>query len=285
MKKESSNPLILLEDYLTRVQYAPKTVAVYLHVVKQVFHSSGKEDIYHLTASDFNSYIDDAILLYNVSASYINQVISAGKHFLKQGLGKTDANIKQLQRPRAQKTLPTVLSIDEISRIIAAIPNIKHKAYIATIYAHGLRISELINLKVNSIDSSRGFVIIKQSKGKKDRLVPLNAEVLQLLRTYYKQYRPKHYLFEGQYGEQYSDTSIRKVLERAVKQTHILKPVTPHTLRHSFATHLLEQGVDLRYIQELLGHTSSKTTEIYTHVSSLSLKQIQLSPFMKRKAA
>jgi integrase/recombinase XerD len=275
----------MLEDYLNRVKYAPKTVAVYLHTVKQVFQASGKEDIYHLTAADFNNYIDDAILMHDVSSSYINQVISAGKLFLKQGLGKTDANLKQLKRPRTQKTLPTVLSIDEISRVIAAIPNLKHKAYIATIYAHGLRISELINLKVNSIDSSRGFVVIKQSKGKKDRLVPLNAEVLQLLRTYYKQYRPQQYLFEGQYGERYSETSIRKVLQRAVKKAGILKQVTPHTLRHSFATHLLEQGVDLRYIQELLGHTSSKTTEIYTHVSSLSLKQIQLSPFMHNRAA
>lgn len=285
MKKQPSNPLILLEDYFTRVKYAPKTIATYLQTVRQVFKSSGKEDIYHLTATDFNNYIDEAILLYDVSPSYINQVISAGKHFLKIGLGKSDYNIKKLQRPRTSRTLPNVLSVSEISRILAAITNIKHKAYIATIYAHGLRISELINLKVNSIDSSRGFLVIKQSKGRKDRLIPLNHEALQLLRQYYAQYRPKNYLFEGASGQQYSETSIRKVLESAVKKARILKPVTPHTMRHSFATHLHEQGTDIRYIQELLGHTSSKTTEIYTHVSSVSLKHIQLNGFLKAGAA
>lgn len=150
---------------------------------------------------------------------------------------------------------------------------------LSMIYSCGLRRSELINLKITDIDSNRNIVIIRQSKGKKDRIVPLSLKILELLRLYYSIYKPKIWLFEGQNGnEKYSDHSLQSVLKQALAKVKITKPVSLHWLRHSYATHLLENGTDLRYIQELLGHNSSKTTEIYTHVSTKSLQQIK-SPF------
>ena len=147
------------------------------------------------------------------------------------------------------------------------------------IYSCGLRRSELINLKPQDIDSKRNIVLLKNAKGKKDRITPLSPIILEMLRNYYNGYKPKIWLFEGQIvGEQYSEQSLQSVLKQALQKVGITKPVTLHWLRHSYATHLLESGTDLRYIQELLGHSSSKTTEIYTHVSTKSIQQIK-SPF------
>ena len=150
---------------------------------------------------------------------------------------------------------------------------------LSLIYACGLRRSELLNLKPSHIDSKRNVLIIEQAKGRKDRIVPLSEKIIDLLRDYYKVYRPQEWLFEGQeVGMKYSARSLQLVLKKCLKLAEIKKPVTLHWLRHSYATHLLENGTDLRYIQELLGHKSSKTTEIYTHVSTKSLQQIR-SPF------
>ena len=150
---------------------------------------------------------------------------------------------------------------------------------LSLIYACGLRRSELLNIVPNDIQSERNLLFIRQSKGKKDRVVPIGNFLIEQLREYYKLFRPKVYLFEGQHAaERYSDRSLQLVLKGAVKKAKINKPVTLHWLRHSYATHLLESGTDLRYIQELLGHGSSKTTEIYTHVSMRNIQQIR-SPF------
>ena len=150
---------------------------------------------------------------------------------------------------------------------------------LSLIYSCGLRRSELINLKPQDIDSKRNIVLLKNAKGKKDRITPLSPIILEMLRNYYNGYKPKTWLFEGQIvGEQYSEQSLQSVLKQALQKAGITKPVTLHWLRHSYATHLLESGTDLRYIQELLGHSSSKTTEIYTHVSTKSIQQIK-SPF------
>jgi integrase/recombinase XerD len=175
--------------------------------------------------------------------------------------------------------LPNVLSKEEIKAILEAPKNLKHKAMLSMIYSCGLRRSELLNLIPNDIDSKRNVVIIRQSKGKKDRITPLSPKILELLRDYYKEYSPKIYLFEGQEkNTQYSARSLEEVLKKSIKFAKINKPVTLHWLRHSYATHLLESGADLRFIQELLGHNSSKTTEIYTHVSTKNIQQIK-SPF------
>src|SRR5690554_4048111 len=175
--------------------------------------------------------------------------------------------------------LPNVLSKEEIKAILDAHSNIKHSIMLSLIYSCGLRRSELLNLKPTDIDSKRKLVIIRQSKGKKDRVVPLSEKILPILRQYYKLYKPAIWLFEGHNkGEQYSAKSLENVFKQALAKAHIKRPATLHWLRHSYATHLLESGTDLRYIQDLLGHKSSKTTEIYTHVSTKSLQKI-ISPF------
>jgi integrase/recombinase XerD len=171
------------------------------------------------------------------------------------------------------------LSKEEVKQIITAPTNLKHKTMLSLIYSCGLRCGELLALQPHHIDSKRNIVLLKNSKGKKDRIVPLSPKILEILREYYKVYKPKTYLFEGQKeGAPYDARSIQLVLKQALHTTAVKKPVTLHWLRHSYATHLLESGTDLRYIQELLGHNSSKTTEIYTHVSTKNIQQIK-SPF------
>ena len=163
--------------------------------------------------------------------------------------------------------------------ILVALKNQKHKSMLSLIYACGLRRSELLNLELTDVQSDRKILLIRQSKGKKDRIVPLSEKILEMLRSYYLEYRPKKWLFEGQNPlTQYSERSLEQVLKKSIITVKINKPVTLHWLRHSYATHLLENGTDLRYIQELLGHTSSRTTEIYTHVSTKNIQLIK-SPF------
>ena len=172
-----------------------------------------------------------------------------------------------------------MLSKEEIKLILNAPSNIKHKAMLSLIYSCGLRRSELLNLKLTDIDSKRGLVIIRQSKGRKDRVAPLSEKILELLRAYYNAYKPNVWLFEGQDKKsQYDENSLSSVLKQTLEKCKINKPVSLHWLRHSYATHLLENGTDLRYIQEILGHSSSRTTEIYTHVSNHNIQRIS-SPF------
>jgi site-specific recombinase XerD len=188
-------------------------------------------------------------------------------------------NPELVHRPKRPKLLPNVLSKEEVKMILNAHGNIKHKAMLSLIYSCGLRRSELLNLKLSDIDSKRGLVIIKQSKGRKDRVAPLSDKILELLRDYYNVYKPQYWLFEGQdKTSQYDEKSLASVLEQALAKSGIQKPVSLHWLRHSYATHLLENGTDLRYIQEILGHSSSRTTEIYTHVSNKNIQRIT-SPF------
>ena len=187
--------------------------------------------------------------------------------------------IGNIHRPKRAKTLPNVLSKEEVKMLLEAPKNIKHKAMLSLIYSCGLRSGELIRLKPEHIDSKRNLLIIKSAKGNKDRITPLSTKIIELLRTYYKLFRPKNYLFEGAtIGAPYDERSLQNVLKQSVGKTSIKKPVTLHWLRHSYATHLLENGTDLRYIQEILGHSSSKTTEIYTHVSTKSIQKI-ISPY------
>jgi len=210
----------------------------------------------------------------NYAISTQNQAINAIKFYLEHMLGQ-DRLVLNIDRPFKPNYLPTILSLIEVKLILDNTINLKHKAILTTIYGCGLRISEVINLKIEHIDSSRNSIKIKQAKGKKDRIVPLPQELLLLLRNYYKVYKPKHYLFEGKSiinKKTYSTSSIRSILKNAVIKSGIRKKVTPHTLRHSYATHLYEHGVSLRSIQVLLGHNSSKTTEIYTHVSNTHIK-------------
>lgn len=182
-----------------------------------------------------------------------------------------DFNIK-MKKP---STIPQVLSIEEVQRFLNSFTNVKHKSIFTLCYSAGLRLSEILNLKISDIDSERMQIRIDQAKGKKDRYSVLAPSVLQLLRDYVKEYKPKEFLFEGQNGGKYSASSIQNLMRRHRKLAKIKKKATPHTLRHSFATHLLDNGTDIRFIQELLGHKHISTTQMYTHVSTRELKDVK----------
>ncbi len=208
-----------------------------------------------------------------VTAVYQRQVVNAVKFYYEQVLGRK-MNPMNVQRPKKSKKLPIVLSEQEVVLLLKQVINLKHKCILYTIYSAGLRRSEVLNLKIEDIDSARNCIVIRDAKGNKDRNTLLSNKLLTLLREYYKEYKPKEYLFEGVNGGQYSITSLRKIFGRALKVSGIRKDAHLHTLRHSFATHLLERGTDLRYIQSLLGHSSSKTTEIYTHITTKGFENI-----------
>jgi len=210
----------------------------------------------------------------HVSTSYQNQSINAIKFYYERVLGGK-RKVYMIDRPREESYLPEVLNTEEITAILNATENLKHKALLMTIYSSGLRIGEAINLKIKDIDSQRMQIRVEQGKGKKDRYTLLGIKTLEILRKYVIQYKPKEWLFEGAKGEQYAPRSIQEILKKSVAKTNIKKRVTVHTLRHSFATHLLEAGTDLRYIQSLLGHANSKTTEIYTHITTKGFDQIK----------
>lgn len=266
MKTKYSNPLKLTEDYLRRKKYSEQTIKMYVLKIESVV-SFSENDIYHITVNDFNNYIDECILLNpDISHSFINQVVSAGKLFLKHGLNKTDKNIRALERPRSKKTIPTVLSIDEVYGMINSTNNLKHQCIIDIAFCHGLRRQEIIDLTIFDIDSKNMLLRVKNSKGDKDRNIPLNQDCLERLRRYWKQCKPSEFLFEGQDGQKYSATSIYNVVKNAAKLAGITKNVSPHTLRHSFTSYLVKLDVNLVKIREWMGHKHSTTTERYTHI-------------------
>ncbi len=254
------------------------TVSIYREAVRvflSFFNDIAAEE---LTNEDVIVFNNEFILKKGLSTSYQNQIVNGIKKFYLVCEGRR-MDIELIHRPKIEKTLPNVLSKVEVKMILDAHSNLKHRAMLSLIYACGLRCGELLRLLPRHIDSKRGVIVIKQAKGKKDRIAPLSDKMLGLLRDYYKMYKPRTFLFEGdQPGTAYSDRSLQLVLKNALWKCGINKPVTLHWLRHSYATHLLEGGTDLRYIQELLGHTSSRTTEIYTHVSTHNLRRI-ISPF------
>lgn len=260
-------------DKLELKKYANNTVRTYVSCFERFINFYNDRQIDQLNETDIRDYIK-TLIQNNWSTSYINQSINSIKFYYEIVLGMPNRFYK-IERPRKQKKLPTVLSSYEIKLLINATNNIKHRCVISLLYSAGLRRSELLNLKITNIDSDRMLVKVEDSKGKKDRYTLLAQSTLDDLRTYYKKYKPQNYLFEGQKSEKYSATSIAKIISNAIEKTKIKKHVTAHTLRHSFATHLLENGTDLRYIQLLLGHSSTKTTEIYTHVASHNFNSIK----------
>ena len=266
------------KQWLLSKRYSPSTIKTYSEALKSFLIFYREKPIAEITNEDVIIYNNEYILKNNLSASYQNQIVNAIKLFF-QTIRETKMMVDKIHRPKRSKLLPNVLSKEEIKLILNAHNNLKHKMMLSLIYSCGLRRSELLNLKPIDIDSKRNIVLLKNAKGKKDRITPLSPIILEMLREYYIGYKPKIWLFEGQNaGDQYSEQSLQSVLKQALQKVGIKKPVTLHWLRHSYATHLLESGTDLRYIQELLGHSSSKTTEIYTHVSTKSLQQIK-SPF------
>jgi len=219
-------------------------------------------------------YINYKIEEHHISPSYQRNIIAALIKYHDLVLGET-LSIKYLYPKRKQSKIPDVLSLQEVRKLFSAVHNQKHKAILQTIYSGGLRMSEVLNLKINDIDSDRMIIKIRQSKGAKDREVMLAERLLTLLREYVAEYNPVEYLFEGQKGGSYSSRSVQQIMKKAIIKAGIKKNATAHTLRHSFATHLLESGTDLRYIQEFLGHKSIQTTEIYTHVTKVGKSNIK----------
>ncbi len=258
--------------HLNSKRYSQNTNQVYTESLSTFLRFHAPKTVEEIDNQDVVRFNLEYILKNNYSASFQNQVVNALKLFFKE-IQHKQLNIESIHRPRRERTLPNVLSKEEVKAILEAHHNLKHKVMLCLIYSCGLRRSELLNLKPSDIDSKRNIVIIRQGKGRKDRIAPLSPRILDLLREYYRLHKPKNYLFEGQEeGSIYSEQSLQSVLKQALKKVKITKPVTLHWLRHSYATHLLESGTDLRYIQELLGHSSSKTTEIYTHVELNRLK-------------
>ena len=265
-------------SWLEYRRYSPSTVKSYAESVQTFLAFVYPKTADEVVAQDMQRFVNDYIIKNGFSYSFQNQVVNGSKIFFREIIDG-DLDVEKFERPRREHKLPNVLSREEVRKILGGIKNIKHKTALSLIYACGLRRSELLNLRIKDILSARHQLIIKQGKGNKDRMVPISDNLIEILRDYYKLYKPKVYLIEGHIAEtKYSEASLEKILKQACIDAKIGKPVTLHWLRHSYATHLLETGTDLRYIQELLGHKSSQTTEIYTHVTEKSLQKIR-SPF------
>lgn len=265
------------ERWMLQKRYSHQTIRNYLNHLRQFFIYCLPLSHTEITEADVARFNHDIVIANNLSVSYQLGIVGAVKLFYSHYAGHA-MKISSLERPFKEKRLPDVLSRDEVKNVLKATGNLKHRALLSLIYSCGLRIGEVLNLKLKDLDKKRKLIRIEQAKGRKDRYVPYSEKIMRLLREYYIHFKPKIYLFEGQFGGQYSERSAALVLKGCVLRCRLRKRVTLHTLRHSYATHLLEGGTDLRYIQEILGHSSPKTTMIYTHVSSRKLSEIP-SPF------
>lgn len=253
--------ILAFKNYLNYRRYSPNTIKTYSEALNCFFHFYENKSVESLNIDDIIHFNSAYILKKNLSASYQNQVINAIKLFYRNRFNKI-MEVDGIQRPRREKRLPNVLSKEEVKAILECPVNLKHRAMLSLIYACGLRRSELLNLTLKDIQSDRNLLFIRQSKGKKDRVVPISNKLIEMLRDYYKAFKPKTWLFEGQFpNSKYSEKSLENVLKQSLSKAKITKKVSLHWLRHSYATHLLENGTDLRYIQELLGHSSSRTTD------------------------
>lgn len=264
------------EEFLQKLElkkYSNSTVKSYIHSFESFINFYKDRQLLSINENDIRLYLQK-LIKEERSNSYINIAINAIKFYYEMVLGMPN-RFYSIERPRKKSKLPKVLSKEEIVLIINNTNNIKHRCIVSLLYSSGLRRNELLQLKLKDIDSKRMLIRVEQAKGNKDRYTVLNKSVLDDLRKYYKIYNPKTYLFENPISnKKYSSSSVLKIVVTAAENAGIKDRVTPHMLRHSFATHLLENGTDIRYIQLLLGHNSTKTTEIYTHVASNSFTNI-----------
>jgi len=274
LTKENRGLLNSFYKYLLGKRYSKSTVNTYSFFIADFIEFHNNKVLNSLTIKDVNEFIETIFIKRNYSISTQRQFISAVKQFIVF-YPDTEISNLALTRPKKSKILPTVLSQEEMIAIIQRTKNLKHRAILALIYSAGLRIGELLSLKLEDLQIQRKQILIKRAKGRKDRYVTLADSFMPLLQNYLMTYEPKIYFVEGKEGKAYSASSIRKFLLRSCKAAKISRKVTPHTLRHSYATHLLENGVGLRYIQELLGHSKPETTMIYTHVARKDLIDIK----------
>ena len=261
--------------FLEGKRYSASTVNVYGLFVKEfVGYVTGYKKFRDVTNKDFHLFCEDVLFSRGYSISSQRQFVSALKQLILFA-PELVLTASILYSPEKDKKLPSVLSPQEVIAIIRSSKNLKHRAALAMMYASGLRIGELLALKLYDINFERRQIVVQNAKGRKDRVVVLAQSVMPLIHSYLGAYTPQNYFLEGANGGKFTSSSIRKCLGKACKAAGIKKPVTPHTLRHSYATHMLENGVDLRYIQELLGHARPETTMIYTHVARKDLLSIK----------
>ncbi|WP_240925065.1 site-specific tyrosine recombinase/integron integrase [Maribellus sediminis] len=261
-------------ELLKQKRYSQSTQKTYSAYFKDFVHYFSERDLNEVSGDEINAYLLALINKWDITTSEQNQRINSIKFYYEKVLRKA-RQVYEIERPRKEKILPDILSKEEVGAILKATENLKHKTLLSAIYSCGLRRSELVNLKVKDVDSKRMMIKISGAKGKKDRYVQLSEGLLKLLRQYHREYKPGFWLFEGQKGGPYSPENISILLKTAAQKAGITKRVHPHMLRHSFATHQLEQGVDIRFIQAWLGHDSLKTTQRYTHVTEHNFKNFK----------
>ncbi len=261
--------------FLNRLQmqrYANNTIRSYRsYAIIFLDHMNQYDNLEEIPIVEIEAFINEKVSKDNISMSYQRSLVGTVKKLFELVIDQK-IELDYLYPKRSTKKLPNFFSQEEVKRILNATENLKHKAILTTIYSCGLRLSELLNLKISDVKSDSDILIITQSKGNKDRVVSLSEKLLELLREYYLEYKPKLYLFEGLHGDQYSERSVQLILKNAVKKAKINSNGSVHTLRHSYATHLIKRGIDVRIVQELLGHNNIKTTMIYTHVTDVDKK-------------
>ncbi|HMO41552.1 MAG TPA: site-specific integrase [Saprospiraceae bacterium] len=266
-----------LQAYVETLQlkaYSPHTIQTYRNEFAQLLYVLKDKKVEELDATKLRSYFLYCINTLKLSENTIHSRLNAVKFYFEQVL-KREQFFFEIPRPKKPSILPKVIHVKDIKKLFEVTTNLKHNTLLKLCYGMGLRVSEIVNLKISDIDSKNMQVFIECAKGKKDRYANLPESILLQLRAYYVEYKPKKYLFEGQYGDRYSVRSAQKVFADALKKAKINKTVGIHGLRHSFATHLLEAGTDISFIQQLLGHNDLKTTLRYTHVSKNALKNIK----------
>ncbi len=264
---KNNNILEKFRNKLRILNYSKNTIKIYCFFVEEFLIKTNK-DSYNLTYLDLNSYLNNYDY---TSTSKQNQVISSLKKFYEVILNKKEIHLNKIKRPRKEKRLPQIIDKKFLLEQISRINNLKHRTILSLAFSTGMRVSEIINLKIKDIDSKRMIINIIQSKGRKDGIVPLSSNILKLLREYYKKYKPKEYLFNGQNSLKYSPESCNKLVKKYIGEEFHM-----HLLRHSCFTSLLDAGTDLRIIQSIAGHQNVKTTEIYTHVSANLLNKVVL---------
>ena len=264
-----------MHEALLLKAYSKSTIKTYCKEFAQLLYILKDMPVHSLTPERLRSYFLYCAKTLKLSENIIHSRINAVKFYFEQVLHREKVTFAEIPRPKKKSLLPKVISKKDIAKLFAQVDNLKHLVMLKLCYGMGLRVSEIVNLKVSNIDSNRMAVHIEAAKGKKDRYVTLPASILEELRIYYSNYRQKVYLFEGQYGGQYSIRSVQAVFKTAMRKAKINKSVGIHGLRHSYATHLLECGTDMIFIQKLLGHRDIKTTEIYAKVSNRQLSKIK----------
>lgn len=278
LSDHTKSEIELFVGWMKQKRYAENSMKSYRHSLQIFFGYYAPTEPESITLDDITQFNNDFILKNGLSATFQNQTVSALKLFYEKNHNR-HIEFDKIERPRKSNPLPKVFSKSDLEAFFRATKNPKHKMAMMLIYSCGLRRNELIKLELNHIDTKRKTLSVINSKGKKDRVIPLSKQTIQKMRSYYLEYRPTTYFIEGQNnGEPITASSLQQIFKRSMSKASIAKPYTIHCLRHSIATHLLENGTDLRYIQEFLGHKSSKTTEIYTHVTDRSLQNIK-NPF------